>query len=190
MSGWQSKPLPWDGLDLDFAVVKATEGRTHRSRGWRLHARDIASAGMVLGAYHFMHLDAPVDVQAAHFLDVVTLSGPTPAFAALDVEWSRKHDPKAKPRLRVKRIIEWCRTVRDSLGVPVMVYTQASYYRGRLASHPDLRRWPLWQAGRHALPGWEPTLVQRVGRLEGVEGRLDIDTATADLWPLPEETTT
>ncbi len=160
--------------DLDFVIVKATEGSTFVSPGWEMHAQTVKDSGLRFGAYHFAKLgNGTARGQAEHFLANLH---PWPDFAALDVEWSSdKGAPTMKPRRRAAWIRDWIRVV-EAAGLPVTIYMQASYYRGRLASHRSLHRWPLWQAGRHTIPEWPAMMVQRVGRLAGHDGRIDIDT--------------
>ena len=174
VSGWQRHRLPWTKLPLRFAVVKATEGERHRSEGWRLHARDVKRAGMALGAYHFAHLDGDPVRQARLFVRVLR-AGPWPDFAALDVEWSRRHDSKGPASKRVAWIKAWIAEVEGATKLPVAIYTQASYWRWKLGK-ADLSKWPLWQAGRWRIKGWPATMVQRKGRLPGVRGKIDINT--------------
>jgi len=67
---------PWTGLD--FGIVKATEGTGYTDAKFSANWANLKAEGKPRGAYHFLHPDQDVFVQAAHFLAVVKGQGLAP----------------------------------------------------------------------------------------------------------------
>lgn len=80
ISHWQYRTPPL-GTSLEFVFVRATYGIYPDDR-YDLHAKDVRSAGKILGAYHFGRNGDPVP-QVRAFLDAI---GPTVKLVALDLE--------------------------------------------------------------------------------------------------------
>lgn len=72
---------------VDFAFIKATEGRDHLDTRFPHNWAEAERVGLRRGAYHFFTFCTPGDEQARHFLEVVP---PTPGALppAVDVEFA------------------------------------------------------------------------------------------------------
>lgn len=116
VSRWQAR-IDWqrvakmrdNGIRLQFAFIKATEGEKlvdpYFSRNWRQSHKN----GLLRGAYHYFSPSVSASVQARLFLQTVDFSqGDLPA--VLDVEERGKLSAK---ELR-KRVSQWLRKVRTS----------------------------------------------------------------------------
>ncbi|MFE5332576.1 GH25 family lysozyme [Embleya sp. NPDC056575] len=71
--------------DAEFVIVKATEGQRTSQKGYRAKVAEARRRGLVLGHYHFMHAENPVQAEVDFFCDTV---GDVPAgeFLVLDFE--------------------------------------------------------------------------------------------------------
>ena len=73
------------GVDADFVIVKATEGRTYVSPSFEKQYAAAKAAGRLLGIYHFAALNEP-EVEADFFLDTI---GDRVGEAVLVLDWER-----------------------------------------------------------------------------------------------------
>lgn len=80
ISRWQYQTPPL-GTSLEFVFVRATYG-IYPDYRYAQHAKDVRSAGKILGAYHFGRNGDP-DPQVRSFLSTI---GPTVKLVALDLE--------------------------------------------------------------------------------------------------------
>lgn len=187
VSDWQAQ-IDWSrvararpaGELLSFAYIKATEGRTWRTKHID-RAREANGVGLATGLYHFLR-ETPVQDQARNFCDTyraMTTGIADPLAPVCDVEAG--HSEIAAVALA------WCRIVRDELGVDPVVYTYTNF-QGVLAGAPELGSLPLWLAdvrGR-AMPEvrkpWREWTVWQWtfdGRVDGIVGDVDLNRARA-----------
>ena len=126
---------------IDFALIKATEGRdltdTHFAENWDNAGR----AGVVRGAYHFFTFCSPGLAQAEHFLSVISdLPQELPPVA--DVEftgnsrgWSSIDDIRSE-------ISQFLGHIERQIGqTPTIYLTANSHWR---IAHGHIERYPVW----------------------------------------------
>src|SRR5918996_6642155 len=82
------------GAGVRFAFIKATEGVADIDPCFRQNWQDSRAAGLLRGAYHFLHPNLDAGQQAAHFLSVVRLDDDALP-PALDIEVTDGVDPSA-----------------------------------------------------------------------------------------------
>ena len=176
VSGWQDPEL-WDLTDAKpgFAIVKVSQGHSHRSALATAHAEALTAAGVPVGAYHYGDLRADrrknPSGQADHAVRCLTRAGLTPGAPMmaggralpglwLDIEW------EAGVAIQGDEL-DWCHRwverVEALTGQTPGIYTLASYWSGPLRKTDSLARCPLWLAGLGGLPrgdGPAPTLRQ------------------------------
>ena len=66
--------IDWEVLsqqNLDFAIIKATEGSTHVDERFQDNWQAAGQTHLALGAYHFFSFDSEGDTQAASYIDIV-----------------------------------------------------------------------------------------------------------------------
>jgi lysozyme len=159
-----------------FAFIKATEGLDdvdpRFAQNWQLSR----AAGLVRGAYHFLHPNLDATQQAEHFLSVVTLDDDALP-PALDVEVTDGVDPATL----VAAIQTWLGTVEAALGCKPVVYTDPSFWRQNVGA--DLSAYPLWLACYAARPDvpaswqrWTFWQHSESGSVEGIAGPVDLDS--------------
>ena len=119
---------------------------SRRPRAWTTSIRALRrtgsrsrAAGLLRGAYHFLHPNLDARQQAAHFLSVVTLDDDALP-PALDVEVT--NGVGSRDARRLHRGL--ARTVEAALGCKPVVYTDPSFWRVNVGA--NLGSYPLWLA--------------------------------------------
>jgi lysozyme len=161
------------GDDVEFAYVKATEGRDFVDRRFQANWAGARRAGLAVGAYHYFTLCSSGREQAAHFL--ATAPPDDDALApAIDLE--DVDGPCGPTRSGVqRRLTALLSIVEAAWGRPAVLYV-GEHFRSR---------YPLHQLGRR--PSWERRLVRRPddtwtiwqchwrAAIDGITGGVDLD---------------
>jgi lysozyme len=163
------------GAGIDFAFIKATEGLGDVDPRFGQNWQESRAAGLLRGAYHFLHPDLDAKQQAAHFLAVASLDADALP-PALDVEVTNGVAPAG-----VSACVEtWLDTVVAALGCKPVVYTDPWFWRQHVGA--DLATYPLWLAcyapQAQLPPGWQSwTFWQhsQSGQVAGIAGPVDLD---------------
>ncbi len=122
-----------------FAFVKATEGDDLEDPAFDEHWRQLKTAGLVRGAYHFYVTEDDPTEQARFFIQTVSLE-PGDLAPVVDVEVIG-HD--TQPGL-ADRVRTWLQLVEQHFGVKPIIYTTASFWDAHLTA--DFGEYPLWVA--------------------------------------------
>ena len=169
---------------IAFAFTKATEGTDYLNPTFARNWREIKSAGIKRGAYHFARPDAnTAEAEALYFVQTVMVGGIEPGdMLALDLEAGT--GPLGDWAVR------FMRTVRQMTGVTPLLYSGAYFIRDHsIGAAPDIERYQLWLAAyQEALPPapapwdavtfWQHTDKMTVpGIAGGVDGDRFIGTA-------------
>jgi lysozyme len=159
-----------------FAFIKATEGLEDVDPRFAQNWHQSRTAGLLRGAYHFLHPNLDAKQQAAHFLSVVTLDDDALP-PALDVEVTNGVEPATLGAC----IATWLQTVEAALRCKPVVYTDPSFWRDNVGA--DLSGYPLWLACYAPTPdvpaSWQSwTFWQHSdsGTVSGIAGPVDLDT--------------
>lgn len=183
-------PVDWRrvrGHGIDFAIVKATEGRTFRDKLFQSHRKAARDAGLLVGAYHFARpsLNSPAQ-EAANFLGALFEDGrrtQVSELVVLDFE-----DEKVG---RGVKLGAWAREfldrVEQRVGRVPMLYTFTSYWTAHGASTSTFARYPLWLAdydGGYTVPRpWTRLTLHQFtssGTVPGIPGRVDMNRFDGD----------
>lgn len=185
---------------IDFAIIKATQGRAVNSNAYLFTDRQFANnitnahkAGIRCGVYHYLTAKTvkEAQVEAEHFLatikpyrDKVTL------YAAVDVE-EKKYLPSNKTLL-TQIVDAFCSYVKAD-GYKPIVYTNPDFINYWLN---DISQWDLWLAlwngNKEKVPTsyrnmkiWQWSNSIRVnginGSVDGNVGYFDVDTKPIDI---------
>lgn len=177
---WESvKQMNVEGVQINFAFIKATEGLNDEDRYFKRNWRRTKDAGMTRGAYHFFLATKSGRQQAENFISTVELK-PGDLPPVLDVEQTYGI-PAAKLRERIK---EWLVTVENYYGVKPIIYTYVDFYDAFLKDEFD--DYPLWIA--HYLQKEKPRIYRNwhfwqhneQGRVNGIFYRVDFDVFNGD----------
>lgn len=177
---WESvRDMNVEGISLQFAFIKATEGNNDVDRHFKRNWRNARDAGMTRGAYHFFISTKSGKTQAENFIKAVELH-PGDLPPVLDVEQSYGV-PNKKLRQRVK---EWMETIKNYYGVTPILYTNVDFYEQILKDEFD--EYPLWVA--HYLQKEKPRIYRpwhfwqysEQGRVNGIFHKVDFNAFSGD----------
>lgn len=165
-----------------FAMIKSTEGSTHKDRNFIRNVNAARRAGLHVGAYHFFRFDTPGYMQALNMLNSVR-GMPLDMPLAVDIEeWTNPDD--RSPDAVVAEIDAMVSKLRDE-GWQVMLYTNKDGYekfiRGRL------ERYPVWICSLTDIDNdFRQILWQHShsGIINGVDRMTDLNvfTGTPEQW--------
>ena len=117
ISSWQSA-INVSDMNVDFAIVKATEGSSYTSPSFTRQANDTLNSGKKLGVYHYMSYATPAKEQAEYFVRTVKpYIGK--AVLVLDFEGTAVNKGTAFA-------LEFLNTVQNLTGVKPMIYMSQS----------------------------------------------------------------
>jgi lysozyme len=163
---------------IEFAFIKATEGRDHSDTRFSENWEGAGEAGVARGAYHFFTFCTPGLAQAEHFLSRIA---PLPAELppAADVEfsgncrgWTSEEDIRAE-------LTRFLRRLEESLGRTPIVYLTRESHRRIVSGRFD--RYPLWvrdiffEPSQRRYGRWTFWQFAHNGRLPGVRGLIDLN---------------
>lgn len=138
--GWQQvKEMRVNGLRLDFAFIKATEGTTITDKYYKRNWREARKHKVARGAYHFFVPTHNPAAQARYFISRVKLQ-PGDMPPVLDAEQAGIF-PVNLYRAKIK---EWLTIVEAHYGVKPIIYTNADFYKKYMG--PEFNQYPLWVA--------------------------------------------
>lgn len=135
---------------VDFAMIKATQGRSEQNPELRLFTdsffiRNMIGAqksGISIGVYHYLtaHTVTEAVEEADYYISVISpYKSKVSLYAAVDVE--SKYLPSDKNMLTMI-INAFCKRVQHA-GFTPMVYTNPNFINNRIG---DISVWPLWLA--------------------------------------------
>lgn len=128
-----------NGIRIDFAFLKATEGITRQDRQFERNWKKTKEVGIMRGAYHFFHPSRNAAEQARNFIREVKLE-PGDLPPVLDIEKSNRQSKK----VIVDGALEWCRLIEEHYGVKPIIYTSPGFYNKYLTD--DFGDYTLWIA--------------------------------------------
>ena len=158
--------------DIDFAIVKATEGSSDVDERFAANWAGARQSGLVVGAYHFLSFDSPGSTQAANVIRTVP-AAPAALPPTVDVEFYGDYVAHPPSRQKVRGILDpLLAALERHYGRPAILYATADAYDRYLKgayqrnpiwfrsvavppSVPDGRQWTFWQySDRERLPGY------------------------------------
>ncbi len=188
VSHWQGQ-IRWSDVvadGVDFAIVKATEGRLYQDDQYARNKARSEALGLPFTAYHFARPDRTANDamrEADHFVDTADL-GPANLRPVLDLE--------VAGGLGTRRLTRWVKAwlaeVEARIGVKPIIYTSPSFWHDKMGNS----RWfanngyALWIAHWHvAAPrvparnwaghGWTTWQYDDCGSVAGINGCVDLD---------------
>ena len=189
ISNWQSG-INVSNMNVDFVVVKATEGSGYTSPSFTRQANDTLNSGKKLGVYHYMSYMTPAKQQAEHFVDTVR-TYLNKAVLVLDFEGTAVYKG-------VSFALEFLRTVESMTGVKPMIYMSqsvASSHDWTSVINNDYALWVARYPLGNAITGfrndlsygnlgyWDSAAMFQYtshGMISGYSGYLDLDIFYGD----------
>lgn len=184
--------IDWDAVKEaghSFGIVKATEGLTEIDARLPVNLFGLFRAGMVRGAYHFIHLGEDAVQQAHHFINALDAHGfdSSKDFCVLDVEDRAFAEANGQAAV-VKAMSDFLLVVDGWMGRRTTIYLDRNfadtYVGDAFAGHP------LWLAEYSqvlALPSgwtewhfWQFSVHGTVAGIDDNPGGVDLDHWNGD----------
>lgn len=189
ISGWQ-KGIQLDKIELDFVIIKATQGATIKSNDFKRQIEQALFLGKKVGCYHYAG-GGGVEAEVKNFLDTVK---PYLGKIILVLDWEGQQNPNFG---NCTYAIDWLAAVKAQTGVTPFIYMSKSYCRQWASQFAAIaKEVPLWCAeyannnatGYQENPwtdskgfgAWSGCAIYQYsshGRLNGWSGNLDLDKA-------------
>jgi GH25 family lysozyme M1 (1,4-beta-N-acetylmuramidase) len=177
--------------DMDFAWVKATEGRSYINPSFASDLKEARAAGIAVGAYHYARPDNNnAAAEATHFLNVYRPQ-PGDLLPVLDLE---VHADLSGAGMTAWAAT-WMELVKQGLNAEVVLYTYPYFISGDMGGAGALKGTKLWYADYSGKP-WKFLYKDKAanfnivahqytssGNAGGVSGRVDLNYAP-DLGPI------
>ncbi len=128
-------------VSVDFAFIKASEGRTVVDEYFKDNWKEVKNAGIMRGAYHFYRTHLTPQEQMNLFIKQVPKLEKGDLPPVLDVEIKGS----ISPALMRKNIKTWLVLAERHYGVKPIIYTSWHFFNTYLNT-PELRKYPLWIA--------------------------------------------
>jgi lysozyme len=179
------KEMQDDGIQLEFAFIKATEGSFTVDNRFRRNWVEAKEAGMVRGAYHFFIPTRSGAAQAKNFIETVLIEEGDMA-PVLDVE---KTLGVSTADIQ-KEVREWLVIVEAKYGMRPIIYSNVHFYETYLAGAFD--DYPLWVA--HYFANGKPRIQRdwafwqhsESGRVNGIKTNVDFNVFSGGKWAFAE----
>lgn len=166
------------GQGIAFAYIKATEGTDFRDRRFQENREGAAFDGIAWGAFHFFTFCTPGTEQAGNYLEVLGADrGDLPP--AADVEFGgncKRWESIEKIRGELRIFLDEVEAVTGRK--PVIYATGESYERivaGNFPDHPLWIREIIREPGAERYGEWTVWQYANRGRLNGIEGPVDLN---------------
>jgi GH25 family lysozyme M1 (1,4-beta-N-acetylmuramidase) len=187
-----SAPVDWSAVGntgVDFAIVKATEGKKEVDPAFVANASGAIAAGITIGMYHVATPSTSPDdpkIEADHFVSVADpIAGNL--IPALDIEINRVPSGMTSAELQAWARA-WLNRVTNRLGVRPMVYGSIYMFQTLLGNTTWFadHGYPLWLARWGPLPsplpandwqgqGWTFWQWSSTGTINGITTAVDRD---------------
>lgn len=179
------KEMQDDGVKLEFAFIKATEGSFTIDNRYRRNWVEAKEAGMLRGAYHFFIPTRNAADQAKNFTETVLLEEGDMA-PVLDVE---KTMGKSAIEIQIG-VQEWLDIIEAQYGMKPIIYSNVYFYETYLAGAFD--DYPLWVA--HYFADGKPRIKRdwalwqhsERGRVNGISTTVDFNVFSGSKWAFSE----
>jgi lysozyme len=146
VSHFQGK-INWEEIkqnNITFAYAKATEGHTYVDPKFNLNWKNMSSANIAKGAYHFYTTSSNGITQAQHYINTVKEISKGDLPPVLDLEQGGLMD-KVTIEEYQNEVISWLNEVETKFGVKPIIYTNNPFANTYL-NKPHFANYVLWIA--------------------------------------------
>lgn len=184
------RDIDWDAVSkmrhrdvsLQFAFIKASEGRTVVDEYFKENWKEAKEAGLLRGAYHFYRPHLTADEQAALFFRQVPKLEKGDLPPVLDIEM-KGSCPPARLKKNLKR---WLVLVENKYGMTPILYTNYGFYKQYLTGK-EFKKYTLWVAHyrtpdlNYKMSSWHFWQHSDRGRVNGIRGTVDFNVFNGDI---------
>lgn len=137
--------IDWEVLsqqNLDFAVIKATEGSTHVDERFLDNWQAAEQTHLALGAYHFFSFDSEGDKQAASYIDTVgDLDGKLAPVIDVEYYGNKRSNPPERADV-IENLGAMLDALEDHYEIKPIIYTTYTVYNDFIKG--EFEDYPLW----------------------------------------------
>ncbi|NHM16182.1 hypothetical protein GMI69_05855 [Eggerthellaceae bacterium zg-887] len=180
ISHWQNG-IDLGAVDVDFVIVKATEGYDYVSPQFSRQIKQAERTGRLLGAYHYVNGDGAA-AEARHFAKTIK---PWLGKAIPMLDWEGNRNDAFNDVRYLEKVVK---AFIDETGIVPFIYASRYYYPWSLAEKYGCGKWVAQYDGtkrahRQSSPAFEGEFACDIrqysgtGRLPGYEEDLDLDKA-------------
>lgn len=155
-----------------FVFIKATEGTLIVDPTYDRHRRELETAGVTWGAYHFFGHRTSGKEQARNFIRTAKLA-PGNILPVLDIEW---HRFMTDPARSVREAKAFCEEIERYYGANPIIYCSTNFYERYLKDDFKPRDYILWIAdyrGRAPQIPWTIWQHTEGHTIRGIRGKVD-----------------
>ncbi len=173
------------GMQLNFAFIKATEGVSLLDPKFKRNWRNIGKTEMYRGAYHFFRANVDPIAQARTFLRHTHFQSGD-LFPVVDVE----ELDGVEPEIMRQRLMQMLKYIERKEGVKPIIYTSVSFYKSYLGS--EFEKYPLWVAHYTSSSqprteaDWSFWQFSENGRVNSIRNKVDFNVFNGSLSDLEE----
>lgn len=172
-----------DKITIDFAFIKATEGKNFIDFRYFINWRKAKQYNIIRGAYHYFKPLTNAESQAKSFINTVDLkNGDLPP--VLDVE---ENGGLSDAEL-INRIRKWLNKVENHYGLKPIIYVNIEYYNKYIKGNFD--NYPIWIAHyyqrkpRMVNNKWKLWQHSDKGHIDGISENVDFNVFNGSLLDL------
>lgn len=137
--------IDWEVLsqqNLDFAIIKATEGSTHVDERFLDNWQAAEQTHLALGAYHFFSFDSEGDKQAASYIDTVgNLNGKLAPVIDVEYYGNKRNNPPDRAEV-VENLSAMLDALEQHYEIKPIIYTTYTVYNDYIKG--EFEDYPLW----------------------------------------------
>ncbi len=176
------KNMKDQGLQLNFAIIKGTEGQSKLDKTHITNWQEAKEQGLLRGAYLYFHPKQNVANQVNYFKKNTNLvSGDLAPIIDIE-ETNGLSDSKLQERLQ-----ECCDLLKEAYNCNPIIYCNADFYTFNLGEKFD--NYPLWVAHYGvAKPDidrdWQLWQHSDKGQVNGIDGPVDFNVANGSMLQL------
>lgn len=128
--------------NLDFAMIKATEGSTHIDDRFVENWQAAEQTHLYLGAYHFFSFDSEGDKQAASYIETVgNLDGKLAPVVDVEYYGNKRSNPPARAEV-VQNLGALLDALEQHYQIKPIIYTTFTVYNEYIRG--EFEDYPLW----------------------------------------------
>lgn len=180
---WESTYNINESFEMSFVFIRATAGNNKVDRRFKENWKKAKQRNLICGAYHYYRPNENSIEQANNFIKTVKLKkGDLPP--VLDIEKLPKTQSIANLKLGLRR---WLEKVEKHYKVKPIIYSGESYYTDFLKE--EFSDYPFWIANynfwvKDIKEEWDFWQFSENGKIDGIEGRLDLNVYNGSVLSL------
>lgn len=172
-----------ESFEMSFVFIRATAGNDKVDSRYKENWKNAKARNLIRGAYHYYRPNENSIEQANNFIKTVKLNkGDLPP--VLDIEKLPKTQSIANLKIGLRR---WLEAVEKHYKVKPIIYSGESYYNDFLKK--EFSDYPFWIANynfwiKEIKDEWDFWQFTENGKVEGIEGRLDLNVYNGSVLSL------